>query len=191
MKEFNNDPLFEAWRNAMRMDSQVRGLLDKAITEGGTVEAPKAVNSQAAVWLLGRGCIITEGYDDNNFYYYIPEEAPAELVNECHAYWADQVARLDIVRAELRRLRLQAIANGLDEGCVTVPGAASDADSWELYLRELRRHIERLESARPSSVSATPSSPPSPSNKGGGCAVLSLVAMLVFAIFLTYVLFIR
>ena len=190
MKEYKNDPIFEAWRNALHMDSLVRGLLDKAVAEGGTVEAPKAANSEAAVWLMERGCIVTEGYDDNNFYYYIPEEAPAELINECHAYWADQVARLDIVRKELRRLRLQAIANGFDESCVTAAGSESDADSWELYLRELRRRIERHESAQTSSVSASPSSPPAP-KKGGGCAVLSLVAMLAFAIFLTYVLFIH
>lgn len=188
MKEFNNDPIFEAWRNAMRMDSQVRGLLDKAITEGGTVEAPKAVNSQAAVWLLGRGCIVTEGYDDNNFYYYIPEEVPAELINECHAYWADQVARLDDVRGALKRLRLRANSCGFDINKVVAPGAEGSADSWELYAKELSRYLDRAEAAPEIAPVPTPAAPVKASTSG---VVITFLLMLIFAIFLTWACFIR
>lgn len=191
MKEYKQDPIFEAWRNALRMDSLVRGLLDKAVTEGGTVEAPKAANSEAAVWLMGRGCIVTEGYDDNKFYYYIPDEAPAELINECHSYWAKQAGRLDAVRNELRRLRLRAIANGFDEGSVMAPGSEGDADSWELYLRELSRCIKRHESSMPSSVSTAPVTTLEAPKKGAAGVVVSLLLMLVFAIFLAYACFIR
>ena len=188
MKEIKTDPLFEAWRKALHMDSLVRGLLDSAVAEGGTVEARKEENSEAAVWLLGRGCIVMEGYDDNNFYYYIPEEAPAELVNECHAYWADQAARLDAVKGLLRRLRLRAIACGFDVDKVVAPGAESDADSWELYVKELGRRLDRAKAAPVVNPAPIPEAP----KKGGAAGVVvTLLLMLVFAIFLTYACFVR
>lgn len=191
MEEVKPDPIFEAWRKAMHMDSLVRGLLDPAVAEGGTVEAPKDNNSEAAVWLMGRGCIVIEGYDDNRFYYYIPAEVPAEVINECHAYWADQVARLDAVRKELRRLRLRAIAAGVDEVGIVVPGAEGDAESWELYLRELARRLDRGAIAQTSAAAASAPEVSVPDKKDGGCALLGLLAMLVFAIFLAYACFIR
>ncbi len=191
MKEVKNDPLFEAWRKALHMDSAVRGLLDPAITEGGTVEARKDSTSEAALWLLGRHCIVIEGYDDNNFYYYIPAEVAPEVINECHAYWADEAARLDDLRKEFRRLRVEAIAKGFDAAGVMVPGAEGDAESWELYLREYRRQLSRFDRLQTSPAPASPVSLPPKEKKGGGCAVLSLLAMFVFAVFLAYACFIR
>lgn len=188
MKEFNNDPIFEAWRKALHMDNQVRGLLDKAVVSCGTVEAQKGENSEAAAWLYGRGCIVMEGYDDNNFYYYIPEEVPAELVNECHSYWADQVARLDDVRGALRRLRLRAISCGFDINKVVAPGAEGSADSWELYAKELSRRLDRAEAAPEIAPVPTPAAPAKASGAG---VVITLLLMFLFAIFLTWACFIR
>lgn len=191
MKEVKNDPLFEAWRKALHMDSAVRSLLDPAIAEGGTVEAQKDSTTEAALWLLGRHCIVIEGYDDNNFYYYIPAEASPEVINECHAYWAAQAARLDDLRKEFRRLRLEAITKGFDDASVMVPGSEGDAESWELYLRDYRRQLSRFDRPQTSPASVPPVSMPTTEKKGGGCAVLSLLAMLVFAMFLAYACFIR
>lgn len=188
MKEYKEDPLFEAWRKALHMDSLVRGLLDSAVVNGGTAEAKKEGNTEAAVWLFSRGCIVMEGYDDNKFYYYIPEEAPAELINECHAYWADQVERLDAVKGMLRRLRLRAIACGFDVDKVVAPGAESDADSWELYAKELGRRLDRAEAAP--AVGSAPI-PEAPKKGGAAGVVVTLLLMLVFAIFLAYACFIR
>lgn len=188
MKEYKNDPIFEAWRKALHMDNLVRGLLDNAVASRGTVEAKKGENTEAAIWLNGRGCIVMEGYDDNNFYYYIPEEVPAELINECHAYWADQTARLDDVRGVLRRLRLRAISCGFDINKVIAPGTEGDADSWELYAKELSRRLDRAEAAP---EIAPASMPVAPKKASGAGVVITLLLMFLFAIFLTWACFIR
>jgi len=198
MKEYKNDPIFEAWRNALHLASEVERAMVPIRTSppGYTVEDLKAFTYTGALWLQKQGLIGIEAEDESKIYYSLLPDITQDKFDYCVTYWADQAARLDVLLHEGRALRAKALLAGFDINSLPIPDANADASDWEVYITRLKLKISAAESRKEANTIANISQDKAPSvpagnSKGGGCAVLSLVAMLVFAIFLTYVLFIR
>lgn len=198
MKEYKNDPIFEAWRNALHLASEVeRAMVPiRSSSPGYTVEDLKAFTYAGALWLQKQGLIGIEAEDESKIYYSLLPDVTQEKFDYCVNYWADQAARLDELMREGRALRAKALLSGFDINSFSMPDANADASDWEIYFTRLKLKISAAESKKEVNTIANISQDKAPSvpagnSKGGGCAVLSLVAMLVFAIFLTWACFIR
>lgn len=203
MKEYKEDPLFEARENANNMASQVkRALIPIQSNEPGvTVEDFKAFTSSGALWLQEQGLIGIEAEDDKKIYYHLLPEVTQEQFDYCVNYWAEQVTRFDALLHEARRLRLQVAMEGFDVSSLRMPmpGKNDDAGLWEAYQALLRIKLfttkARKEMAQSENVnnsaqfSSSPSSTPQSSDKNNGCVVLGFLAMLAFVIFLAYACF--
>ena len=203
MIEYKEDPLFEAWRNAIKMASQVeRALIPIQSNEPGvTVEDFKAFTSSGALWLQEQGLIGIEAEDDKKIYYHLLPEVTQEQFDYCVNYWAEQVTRFDALLHEARRLKLQVIMEDFDVSSLRMPmlGKNDDAGLWEayqsllrikLFTTKARKEMAQSENANNSAqFSSSPSSTPQSSDKNNGCVVLGFLAMLAFAIFLAYACF--
>lgn len=203
MIEYKEDPLFEAWRNAIKMASQVeRALIPIRSNEPGvTVEDFKAFTSSGALWLQEQGLIGIEAEDDKKTYYHLLPEVTQEQFDYCVNYWADQVKRFDALLHEARSLKLQVVMEDFDVSSLRMPmpGKNDDAGLWEayqallrikLFTTKARKEMAQSENANNSAqFSSSPSSTPQSSDKNNGCVVLGLLAMLAFAIFLAYACF--
>lgn len=203
MKEYKEDPLFEARENANNMAFQVeRALIPIRTNEPGTtVDDFKAFINAGVLWLQEQGLIGIEAEDDKKIYYHLLPEVTQEQFDYCVNYWAEQVTRFDALLHEARRLRLQVAMEGFDVSSLRMPmpGKNDDAGLWEayqallrikLFTTKARKEMAQSENANNSArFSSPPSSTPQSSDKNNGCVVLGFLAMLAFAIFLAYACF--
>lgn len=202
MKEIKTDPLFEAWRKANNMATQIeRAMLPiRTSAPGVLVEDFKAFTYCGALWLQEKGIIGIEAEDEKKIYYSLRPEVTQELFDYCVNYWSDQAARFDNIRHEGRALRVKALIAGFDINSVPTPGEDADASDWELYQTQLKLQImaaetkieiDTIEHNIKEHRSAAPAPMPEAPKKGAGGVVVSLLVMLVFAIFLAYACFVR
>lgn len=201
MKEYKNDPIFEAWRNALHLASEVERAMMPIRTSppGNTVEDHKAFTYTGILWLQEQGLIGIEAEDESKIYYRLLPDITQDKFDYCVTYWADQAERLDVLRREGRALRVKALLADFDINSLPIPDANADATDWEIYFTRLKVEILVAESRKEvdtfanisQSQGKAPSSAPADNSKGGGCAVLCFLAMLVFAIFLAYACFVR
>ncbi len=158
------DPLFEAWRRALRLGGAVKELFVHCPKKGETVAAP-IDTLDAARWLQDKGIIGIEAIaeDEGKIYYYILPEAGGEVFTECYGYWEAEAEKLDALRSSWRRLRLASIMGDYNLGAP--PAVDAPASDWDAYVTKCKKKA---------AVSSAPK-PEAPNNSSNIWLALALI----------------
>lgn len=202
MKEYKPDPLFEAWKKANNMASEVERVMLPIRTNapGTLVDDFKIFTYSGALWLQEEGLIGIEAEDESKIYYRLRPEVSQELFDYCVNYWADQAARIDALLHEGMALRAKAMIADFDVNSLPAPEDGADVSDWEIYYTQLKIKIIAAESKRECDTieqniknrnSMVMPTPVAPKKASAGGVVIAFLLMLIFAIFLAYACFVR
>lgn len=186
MKELKKDPLFDALIEALKMKGEVKRTLSNIKNKEVTVGDFKAFILRGASWLHEQGCIAIEAEDEDKIYYYMPAGVPFESFEKCLNYWADREEKLKEIQSRIRRAKVGLIIND-GENNIPIPASNASILEWELYAQRLElennkasaiRSVDKIEMAVNNSANSEGSK-----NRGSGCLVLCLLALVVATAF--------
>lgn len=188
--EYSQDNLSKALSKARRLEGEV----DRTIRHIPGGEDLKAFTLEGAKWLMNKGLIGIEAWDDEKIYYRLVDTASDSLFEICSTYWPDQRERLEVVMKKLRPLRLQIIMEDLSPNIVE-PGEDADASEWEHYaaLLELettkadaRKTVNEVNRIIPSApaITSTPEAPLKKHGKNDAIVYAVCFVVLVLVVFM-------